>query len=186
VDRRLNFCRRPGAILEAIMNTAIKIIDRISETIGHCIAWLALIMMILTGVVVIARYFFNFGSIAIQESIMYLHATLFMLGIAYTLKQGGHVRVDILQRNLSPRRQCQIELIGFVIFLLPVALFMFFSSLNYVRFSWSLLESSGAPGGLPGIFLLKTLIPIMALGLLLQGIAEALKNLVKLRTAHHG
>ena len=117
---------------------------------------------------------------------MYLHATLFMLGIAYTLKQGGHVRVDILQRNLSPRRQCQIELIGFVIFLLPVALFMFFSSLNYVRFSWSLLESSGAPGGLPGIFLLKTLIPIMALGLLLQGIAEALKNLVKLRTAHHG
>ena len=100
MDRRLNFSRRPGAILEAIMNAAIKIIDRISETIGHCIAWLALIMMILTGVVVIARYFFNFGSIAIQESIMYLHATLFMLGIAYTLKQGGHVRVDILQRNL--------------------------------------------------------------------------------------
>jgi TRAP-type mannitol/chloroaromatic compound transport system permease small subunit len=163
------------------MNAVIKIVDQMSETIGRCIAWLALLMMLLTAIIVIARYFFNSGSIAIQESIMYLHGALFMLGIGYTHKQGAHVRVDILQRNLSPYRQCQVDLIGFFIFLLPVALFLFFSSLNYVRFSWSLLESSGAPGGLPGIFLLKTLIPIMAICLLLQGIAEALKNVIKIR-----
>jgi len=163
------------------MNAIIRKIDQLSESIGRCIAWLALLMMLLTAVIVIARYFFDAGSIALQESIMYLHGALFMLGIGYTHKKRGHVRVDILHRNLSRYRQSQVDLIGFFIFLLPVALFLFFSSLNYVRFSWSLLESSGAPGGLPGIFLLKTLIPIMAISLLLQGIAEALKNVITIR-----
>jgi TRAP-type mannitol/chloroaromatic compound transport system permease small subunit len=135
-------------------------------------------MMVLTCIVVTARYVFNIGAIPVQESVVYLHGSVFMLGIAYTLQQSGHVRVDILYQNYSPRVKALANLFGTLVFLMPLAIFIFWTSLDYVAFSWSLKESSPEPGGLPFIYLLKTLIPIMAFLLLLQGIAELLRNFV--------
>lgn len=138
-------------------------------------------MMLLTFGVVIARYVFNVGAIPVQEFIIYLHGTVFMLGIAYTLRHSGHVRVDILYQRLSRRGQTFVDLFGTIFFLFPVALFILWSSLDFVAFSWSLKETSAEPGGLPFVYILKTLIPIMAILLLIQGLAELLKNIRKLQ-----
>ena len=109
---------------------------------------------------------------------MYLHGTVFTLGIAYTLKEGGHVRVDVLYEKFSPRTRAVTNIFGGLFLLMPVALFILWSSIDYVKFSWSLQESSGQPGGLPGVYLLKTLIPVMATLIVLQGLSEILKGVL--------
>lgn len=156
-------------------------IDRLNDVIGHTVSWLTLTMVLVTCAVVIARYLFGAGSIALQESVMYMHGTTFMLGIAFTLKEQGHVRVDVLYERFTERTRAVIEMMGTVLFLVPISAFIFWNSLEYVTFSWSLSESSAQPGGLPGVYLLKTLIPAMGGLLLLQGIAEFLKAMIKIR-----
>lgn len=138
-------------------------------------------MGVVTTAVVVLRYGFNAGAIALQESVLYLHATAFMLGIASTLKDGGHVRVDVLYSRLTARGQACIDLLGHCLFLLPVAGAIFWLSLPYVQASWAIFEGSPEVGGIPGIFLLKTLIPLMATLLAAQGLAEILKSLQRLR-----
>ena len=127
------------------------------------------------------RYVFNIGAIPIQESVTYLHGIVFMLGMAYTLQEGGHVRVDILYQRFSKKNQAIVDLFGSIFFLLPVCIFIFWTSIDFVSFSWSLKETSAEPGGLPFIYLLKTLIPVMALLILIQGLAEILKSILKIR-----
>ncbi|MFL2505140.1 MAG: TRAP transporter small permease subunit [Candidatus Azotimanducaceae bacterium] len=139
-------------------------------------------MVIFTCGVVSARYIFNVGSIGMQELVMYLHGCVFMIGIAFTLKEGGHVRVDVLHEKLSEKNKAIIDIIGTLFFLMPFCFFIFFISLEYVRFAWTVQESSPDPGGLPGVFLLKTLIPIMAILVGFQGISETLKNFCRLRS----
>jgi TRAP-type mannitol/chloroaromatic compound transport system permease small subunit len=151
-------------------------LDRFSDATGKTVAWLTIAMMIITCLVVVLRYLFNTGSIALQESITYLHGIVFLLGIAYTLKQKGHVRVDIVYQKLSLKTKSWIDLSGTLLFLFPVSIYITWVSLDFVHFSWKLLEGSAEPGGLPGVFLLKTLIPLMAVSLLLQGTSELLRN----------
>ena len=139
-------------------------------------------MVIFTCGVVAARYIFNIGSIGIQELVMYLHGCVFMIGIAFTLKEGGHVRVDVLHEKLSEKNKAIIDIIGTLLFLMPFCFFIVFVSLEYVKFAWTVQESSPDPGGLPGVFLLKTLIPIMAILVGFQGISETLKNFACLRS----
>ncbi len=158
-----------------------QLIDRINETTGVLVSWLALAMMLLTCIIVLVRYVFNLNSIALQESVMYLHGTLFMLGIAYTLKHDAHVSVDVVSNRFSDRTRAFVNSAGIILFLMPVSAFLFFISLGYVSFSWSLFESSAQPGGLPGVFLLKTLIPVMCVLLFLQGCAELIRNFTRLR-----
>ena len=139
-----------------------------------------MVMVVITCVVVAARYLFNFGSIGLQESVMYMHGTVFMLGIAFTLKEQGHVRVDVLYEKFSPRVKIYIDIAGHLLFLIPFSIFILWTSVEYVSFSWSLRESSGQPGGLPAVYLVKGLIPTMAILLLLQGISEILKGFLSL------
>lgn len=143
------------------------------EGLGRAVAWLALPMVLVTAGVVIARHGFSTGSIAVQESVAYLHATLFMLGASYALKHDAHVRVDILYRGWSEKQKALVDLLGTMLLLLPTCGFAFFSSLGYVARSWRIREGSPEAGGLPGVFLLKTLIPVMAVLLVLTGVARA-------------
>ena len=133
--------------------------------------WLALIMVLLTFAIVILRYALNSGGVLLQESVMYLHGTLFMLAIALGVGDNTHVRVDILYSRRSPEQQVWIDLVGHILFLLPVAGFMIWVSLPYVSNSWQILEGSSEVGGIPGVFLLKTLIPLTGALLFCQGIA---------------
>jgi TRAP-type mannitol/chloroaromatic compound transport system permease small subunit len=120
---------------------------------------------------VVLRYGLNLGSIALQESITYLHAMVFMLGAAYTLQRNEHVRVDIFYQRFSERRKALVDVAGTLLFLIPCCFFIFWVSLDYVAAAWSIHEGSREAGGLPAVFLLKTLIPITAVLLGLQGLA---------------
>jgi TRAP-type mannitol/chloroaromatic compound transport system permease small subunit len=160
--------------LRAIANR----LERFAERTGRFIAWLTLGMVVITFTVVVLRYLFHSGSIALQESITYLHATLFMLGAAWTLKQDGHVRVDIFYSKQSRRTRAWIDLAGTLLLLFPVCGFILFSSLDYVAASWSVQEGSQEAGGLDAVFLLKTAIPVMAVLLMLQGCAIILNNIL--------
>ena len=151
-------------------------LDQFSEFTGSIIAWLVLMMMLVTCLVVFMRYLLNTGSIALQESVIYMHGIVFLLGIAYALKRKAHVRVDILYQKFSLRTQALVDLLGTIFFLIPFAVFVTWVSIDYVSFSWSLRESSPEPGGLPGVFLLKTLIPMMSGTLLLQGLSELIRH----------
>lgn len=165
----------------------VKIIDQTTEIIGRGISYLLLLMMILTCVVVGMRYVFQSGNIIFtQESVTYLHASVFLLGAGWTLKRKGHVRVDILYRKASIRAKAWIDAICVLIFLLPVSVFMFWISLDYVGRSWSILEVSSDAGGVPLVYLLKSLIPAMCVLLGLQGVAELIRNGIIICTNQSG
>ena len=124
-------------------------LDGFAELTGRLVSWLTLAMVLVTLGVVILRYAFDIGSIALQESITYMHAVVFMLGAAYTLKHDGHVRVDIFYRQRTPRVRAWIDLLGTLLLLMPVCALIFFSSLDYVTSSWVIQEGSRQAGGFP-------------------------------------
>jgi TRAP-type mannitol/chloroaromatic compound transport system permease small subunit len=155
-----------------------RLIDDFSDACGRAIAWLTLCMVLTQFAVVILRYVFEIGWIAMQESILFMHALVFLLGAAYTLRHEGHVRVDIFYRHLSRQAQALVDTLGTLFLLLPVCVYIFWSSWGYVTDSWHLLEGSREAGGLPGVFLLKTSILLMAGLFSLQGMSMLLKNLV--------
>ncbi|MDW5376110.1 TRAP transporter small permease subunit [Halomonas sp. HP20-15] len=151
-------------------------IDTLTERLGKALAWLVLVMMLVQFLIVVLRYLFNFNSIPMQESVMYMHAALFLLAASYTLKHDGHVRVDIFYRGFSPRAQAWVDLLGTLFLLLPFMGFVILSSLGYVGASWAILEGSPDNGGIPAVFLLKTLIPAFAGLMIVQGIAEIIRK----------
>jgi len=156
-------------------------IDRFNAAIGRVVAWAALFVVLLQFAVVVLRYAFGIGSIWLSESILYGNAVMFMLAAAWTLQQGGHVRVDVFYAEASPRRKALIDLAGAVLLLLPFMLALALLSLPYVARSWAILERSRETSGLPAVFLFKTLIPLFALLLALQGVSQAIRAAEVLR-----
>ena len=159
-------------------------LDRLSAQLGKASAWLTLLMVLVTVVVVIMRYVFDAGLIWLQESVVWMHAFVFMVGAAYTLQQEEHVRVDIFYRRMSPERRAWVDLIGVVVFLSPLCLFLGFKAWDFVAVSWKLKEASRESGGLPYplIPMLKSILLVMPLTLGLQGIALLLRSVTTIRT----
>jgi TRAP-type mannitol/chloroaromatic compound transport system permease small subunit len=157
-------------------------IDHLNDLIGRTIAWLTLGMVVVTFLVVLLRYAFSIGWISMQESVTYMHAMVFMLGAAYALLKGAHVRVDIFYQRASLKGRAWIDLLGSILLLVPFCVFLVWASWNYVESSWSLLEGSREAGGLPGVFLLKSLIPAMAGLMLLQGVSTMLRSIIQIRS----
>ena len=150
-------------------------IDRVTAAVGRAAVWCCLYAVLAEFAVVLMRYALGVGSIKLQESVLYAHAGLFMLAAAWTLQIGGHVRVDVFYASARPRTQALIDLLGALLFLLPFAAALAVLSLAYVERSWSIFERSRETSGLPFVYLLKTLIPIFALLIGLQGVAQALR-----------
>ena len=150
--------------------------------LGTASAWLTFAMVLVTVAIVVLRYAFGTGAIALQESVVYAHATVIALGLAYTLQTDGHVRVDLFYSRASDRTKAWIDLIGHAVFLIPVCCAMVYLSLDYVGASWRIQEGSPEVGGLPAVFLLKTLIPVAAVLLLLQGFVLLIRTALRLRT----
>jgi TRAP-type mannitol/chloroaromatic compound transport system permease small subunit len=157
-------------------------IDRLNGAIGRTVAWLALFVVVVQFAVVLLRYAFGTGSIWLTESIIYGHAALFMLAAAWTLREGGHVRVDVFYERASARRKALIDLAGALLLLLPFMLVLAWLALPYVARSWAILERSRETSGIPAVFLLKTLIPLFALMMALQGVTQAIRAADVLRT----
>jgi len=164
-----------------------RTLDGFAEWTGRAISWLTLLLVLDTFAVVVLRYLFSVGWIAMQESMTYLHAFVFLLGAAYTLRHDGHVRVDIVYRDLTPRTKAWLDLLGTFVFLVPVCVFILWSSWGYVASSWALHEGSEEAGGLPLVYILKTAIPVMAVLMLIQGLSQALHCVLTIAGAEtHG
>ena len=152
-------------------------IDRLNTAIGRAASWCALGVVLIAFAVVLLRYVLGVGSIWLQESILYAYAALFLLAAAWTLKENGHVRVDVFYADASLRTRALVDFFGALLLLLPFTLALIWLALPYVGRSWTILERSRETSGLPLVFLLKTLIPVFALLLALQGVAQMIRAL---------
>jgi TRAP-type mannitol/chloroaromatic compound transport system permease small subunit len=169
--------------MQRLLNRLADGIDRFNGWIGEAMSWLNLFMVVVTFVIVFLRYGFGLNWIWLQESVTYMHALVFMVGAAYTFRDDAHVRVDILYRNFSLRRQALVNLLGGLLFLLPIVVFLIWVSWDYVIISWGLLEGSREAGGLPLVYLMKSYILLMAFVLLLQAISSMSRSLLTLMDA---
>lgn len=158
-------------------------LDRLSTAVGKAASWLTLVMVIVTFIIVLMRYVFDFNLIWMQESVTWMHAAVFMLGAAYTLRDEEHVRVDIVYRKVSDKQRAWIDFLGVFVFLLPMCVFLAYKSWDFVAVSWSIHEASPESGGLPYPLrpLLKTVLIIMPVAVALQGVSLALNSLRTIR-----
>ena len=149
--------------------------------LGRAVSWLTLLMVVLTFGVVVLRYGFNLGWIWLQESVTYLHAAVFMVAAAWAFQTDDHVRVDIFYREKSSRHKNVVNLAGTLLFLVPFSVFLLIIGWDYVTASWSTMESSREAGGLPLVFILKSLILVLPALLLLQSWSTARRCIARLR-----
>ena len=158
-------------------------LDRFSASLGRATSWLTLLMVLVTFAVVVMRYVFDLGFIWLQESVVWMHACVFMVGAAYTLQQEEHVRVDIFYRAMTQKRRAWVDLTGVIVFLLPLCAFLCWAAFDFVLVSWRLHEASRESGGLPYplISLLKSILIVMPITLGLQGLSLLFRSIASLR-----
>ena len=161
-----------------------NLIDRCSDATGKLVAWLTLAMVIVTFIIVVMRYAFDAGLIWLQESVIWMHATVFMLGAAYTLMHEEHVRVDVFYRGMSQRGRAWVDTVGVLFFLLPLCGFLALASFDFAMTSWSMHEASRESGGLPYpvLPLVKSVLIIMPLAVGLQGLSLLRRSVACLRS----
>ena len=159
---------------------------RLVSWLGRAVSWLTLLMTLLAFGVVVLRYGFNLGWIWLQESVTYLHALVFMVAAAWALQTDDHVRVDILYRDRSERYQDTVNLAGTLLFLVPFSLFLLLIAWDYVAASWATREASREAGGLPLVWILKSLILVLPALLLLQSWSTVRRCINNLRRAPAG
>jgi TRAP-type mannitol/chloroaromatic compound transport system permease small subunit len=167
--------KKQSVTLASDVTAAADCIDRVVAAVGRAVMWLCLFLVLTQFAVVLMRYALGIGWIWLSESILYAHAALFLLVSAWTLQQDGHVRVDVLYSRASRRSRAIIDLLGALFLLLPFTLVIVYFALPYVVRSWSILERSRETSGLPLVYLLKTLIPLFALLMGLQGISQTMR-----------
>ena len=166
------FAGLPSTIA-VILRASIRVIDAVNTAIGDAARWFALGLVIVTATVVVQRYVFGIASTPLQESVIYMHALLFLLSSATTLLADGHVRVDIVYAKLSRRAKAWTDLLGVYLALIPMCWLILSVSGPYVTASWRILERSRESNGLAFVFLLKTAIPVFAVMMILQGASMA-------------
>lgn len=156
-------------------------LDLVNRAVGAVVAWTAVALVVLQFAIVVARHVFGTSSVAWTESVLYLHAALFMLGAGYAYLVDAHVRVDIFYAKLSPRGRAAVDVFGNLVFLFPSLALLLYWSWPTVSRSWAILEGPISVGGIPASFLLKSLIPAFCVLLFVQGVARLLRDLVALR-----
>lgn len=157
-----------------------RAIDRLNHHLGRAIAWLTLAMVVVQFTVVVLRYVFGLGFIWMQESILYMHSLVFLIGAGYTLLKEGHVRVDIFYREARPRKKALVDLLGVLFLLLPFCILVWTVALPYVQNSWRVFEGSKETSGIQGVYLLKTTILLFTVLVGLQGLSMAIKSMLVL------
>jgi TRAP-type mannitol/chloroaromatic compound transport system permease small subunit len=159
-------------------------IDAANDWLGRTIAWLTLGMVLTEFTVVLSRYVFGLGSTLMQESIVYMHATVFLACAGYALVHNGHVRCDIFYAAATPRNKAVIDIIGTFLFLLPMCILIWWMAWPYVRASWAVMEvSQEGRLGIPAVFLLKTLLLVFAGLLAVQAMSLILQSALLLAGA---
>jgi TRAP-type mannitol/chloroaromatic compound transport system permease small subunit len=147
------------------------------KIIGKTIAIACFLLVLDIFIVVLLRYLFDTPSVMLQEAGMWMHSMIFMLGAAYTFSYDEHVRVDIFYRSNGPRYQAWVDILGSLILLLPLCGYLFVNSWQYVVSSWNISETSAEVGGLPALYILKSLLLVLPFLLSLQAVATIIKNI---------
>lgn len=150
-------------------------IDSLSKNFGHLVSWLTILMVLVMFSLVIMRYVFGVSFIWMQESITYMHGLLFMLAASYTFYVGGHVRVDLIYREATPKTKAIVDLLGAYFFLFPVLYLIFDTALPYVSSAWAVKEGSKETSGLQAVYLLKGVILVFAWMMILQGLSSVIR-----------
>ncbi len=164
-----------GGIARSATKLAI-LFEAITKKVGRTAMWLVFIMAIAQFMVVILRHSFGLNFIWLQESIVYMHGSVFLLAAGYALLTDDHVRVDIFYRGASPRRKALINLFGTYFLMLPVCLLLLWTASPYVFASWQSTEGSAEVSGVQLLFLLKSLIPAYAIFLLMAAYTKAMES----------
>ncbi|MFT5544234.1 MAG: TRAP-type mannitol/chloroaromatic compound transport system permease small subunit [Glaciecola sp.] len=159
------------------MKVVIHLLEKILNGLGNLCSLLMILMILNVFYDVVMRYLFNDVSIAMQELEWHLFAAMFMLGVGYTLKEDGHVRVDIFYEKMSERYKALINIGGSVLFALPFTLLILYFSWGYTMDAYSMGEGSADPGGLPYRWIVRSVIPVSSIFLLLSILYVTLKNI---------
>ena len=159
----------------------IRFADQVSAAFGKAFAWLILLMTFGMSYEVLVRYAFNRPTPWALDVSFIMYGTLFMMGGAYTLSRGGHVRGDFLYRLWKPATQARVDLVLYLVFFFPGVLALVFAGWKYAAKSWSYTEVSvNSPAGIP-IYQFKTVMVAAGLLLLIQGVAQVFRCLLCIR-----
>ena len=153
-----------------------RFIDELNEKIGHGVSWALLAAVIICSGNAVIRYLFNMSSNAWLEIQWYLFGAIFLLATSYTLRRNEHVRIDVIVGHFSKRTQVWIDLIGFILFLMPATLLILYYAVPYAWISLQNQEMSSNAGGLI-VWPAKLMIPVGFVLLTLQGISEIIKRI---------
>lgn len=164
-----------GESLKSSLAVVARTIDALNQKVGEFVSWLVVLMVGVQFAVVLMRYIYGIGSIYAQESIVYMHAFVFMIASGFALLRNGHVRIDIFYAAATRRRKALIDLFGVIFLLLPVCALIAWVGWPYVVASWMVSEGSPDGAGLPAVFVLKTAILVFPILLALQGLSMALR-----------
>lgn len=156
-------------------------INRLSGTFGWLAGWLCVAMISVVFIDVVARYVFASGSIAMQELEWHLFAAMFLLGAAYTMRENANVRVDVFYGRMNLRTKAVVDILGTLLFVIPMCTLILYSSYDFVTYSYQIQEVSVDPGGLPYRFAFKALLPLGYLLVLVQSLAVISRNVRLLR-----
>ncbi|MEM7503141.1 MAG: TRAP transporter small permease subunit [Pseudomonadota bacterium] len=162
-----------------------RTIDGINEVIGRITSWSALCLVFVQFGIVMINYLYSEGSIAVQESLTYMHSLLFLGAAGYTLLHNGHVRVDIFYSKMNERRKAYVNLVGSLVILFPVLIFIGFYALPYVSQSWEIMEGSTESSGLHLVFLLKSMILLFVVSTFIQGVSISIHSVLTLLGHEH-
>jgi TRAP-type mannitol/chloroaromatic compound transport system permease small subunit len=164
------------------MQRLLILVDQISTWVGHAFSWCILILTFAVSYEVFSRYVLKHPTTWAYDTAYILYGTLFMMAGAYALSRNAHVRGDFLYRTWRPRVQAGLDLVLYFLFFFPGIFALVYSGYGFAKLSWMMNEhSSFTPGG-PPIYPFKTVIPIAAAFLALQGIAEVIRCVICLRT----
>ncbi len=153
-----------------------QVINRLSGLSGWLAGWLCVLMILVVFIDVVARYAFSSGSIAMQEMEWHLFAAMFLLGASYTMREDANVRVDVFYGRMSPRTKAAVDILGTVLFVIPMCTLILYSSYDFVSYSYQIQEVSVDPGGLPYRFAFKALLPIGYTLVLMQSLSVISRN----------
>jgi len=170
--------------MKASLSFLSKGITKLPIISGQMVSWLTVSMVLILTINVLSSWLFNRSSILMSESITWMHSANFLLAAAYTLNRGDHVRVDIFYSKMSVKAKAVVDLLGTLFLLLPVSLFIIWSSWSYVLLSWRLGEVSAEAGGMPATFILKSLLIVMPVLLIIEAINQIMINLGRLTNQH--
>ena len=153
-----------------------QIIDKIVKYLGFLTALTVALLVLLVLYGATARYLFSSRSIALQELEWHLFDVIILLGIAYTLRENSHVRVDIFYASYSEKTKSLVNIISSFFFILPFSVLIVYVGIGFVEMSFVQNEASSNPGGLEYRYLVKSLMPIAFAFLALQAIKDAITN----------